>query len=54
MNNETKALANALHRLANNVPNSDPLTSIGAQEWTEWSASCRSIEEALKSAGVEL
>lgn len=54
MNNETKALANALHKLAGNTPNSDPFAHTGAWEWAEWSESCRAHEEALKVAGVEL
>lgn len=55
MNYEIKELIEALHTLAGNQPGSDPFASCeGAQEWQEWSQSCRAVEEALTNAGVEL
>lgn len=54
MSGEVKELIEALHTLASSQPESDPLTLTGAQEWREWSKSCRTAEEALTNAGVEL
>jgi len=54
MNKETVSLRKALHSIASRQPESDPFSPAGSYVWQKWTEGCRSIEQALVSAGEEL
>jgi hypothetical protein len=54
MSKETEDLTKILHNIAGNQPDCDPFSYEGAQEWHEWTESCRTAENELRKAGEKI